>query len=263
MNSQLPALQSLPWCFARLSIKNLTTSINDQLCVVFYVVLLLQEKPGAAPLARSARDLHALIGILCRYHRLPTQRLMKAYRIARVHLPWANFTPPICNGIFRRMSCTEARPELHKYAGKDIEKTAAIDVDTEAGPTKEEQEDQRRSLSKPDTCSLLRKRPSREEYILGLEEEEIDSDILAYPSLDQKTQDAISKEYGALHEQIKNEGFYTCRYSEYAKDSIRWGILFAGFVFFLTSKWYITSAIFLGMFWVCLELAELTAMANI
>jgi delta8-fatty-acid desaturase len=107
-----------------------------------------------------------------------------------------------------------------------------------------------RSAPKKTGTSTARTKLSRAAYRATLEQQEIDSDIQAYPSLDFETQQAISHEYRDLHERIKSEGFYTCRYSEYGKDSIRWALLFAAFLFLLNAKWYLTSAAFLGMFWV-------------
>jgi len=93
---------------------------------------------------------------------------------------------------------------------------------------------------------------SRAAYTIGLEQKEIDNDIRDYPSLDADTQRAIIFDYRALHEKIKSEGFYDCRYSEYGKDCIRFAVLFSIFIFFLQAKWYLTSACFLGLFWVWL-----------
>lgn len=67
-----------------------------------------------------------------------------------------------------------------------------------------------------------------------------------------ETQRAILADYRALHEQIKAEGLYQCRYSEYAKESLRYGLLFSAFLYLLWCKWYLTSAMFLGLFWVSL-----------
>lgn len=189
---------------------------------------------------------------------------MKAYRIGRVELPWANLTPPIArtyidSSIEKDTTSSNADSEaewgdstLADSAAdvvttpnlKHIDEGQPISVDLDA-----RDEEKHADLKVPNTC-LLRRRVSREEYIADLEQKEIDSDILAYPSLDCQTQQAITKEYQALHERITREGFYTCRYSEYGKDSIRLAVLFAAFAFALSAKWYLTSAVFLGLFWV-------------
>ncbi|KAK3081011.1 hypothetical protein LTS18_011029, partial [Coniosporium uncinatum] len=90
---------------------------------------------------------------------------------------------------------------------------------------------------------------SRAAYTIGLEQKEIDNDIRDYPSLDADTQRAIVFDYRALHDKIKSEGFYECRYSEYGKDCVRFAVLFSIFIYFLQAKWYLTSACFLGLFW--------------
>ena len=40
--------------------------------------------------------------ISCSYHAPKTQRLMRAYRIGTVKLPWVNFVPPLHGGIYRK-----------------------------------------------------------------------------------------------------------------------------------------------------------------
>ncbi|KAF2624184.1 fatty acid/sphingolipid desaturase [Macroventuria anomochaeta] len=69
------------------------------------------------------------------------------------------------------------------------------------------------------------------------------------PSLDAETQQQILLDYRELHEQIKAEGLYQCNYSAYGWESIRYAALFAAFTYLLYSKWYLTSALFLGLFW--------------
>jgi delta8-fatty-acid desaturase len=83
-----------------------------------------------------------------------------------------------------------------------------------------------------------------------MEEKEIMEGLRENPSLDAETQQQIIMDYRALHEQIKAEGLYQCNYSAYGWESIRYGTLFTAFAFLLYSEWYLTSALFLGLFWV-------------
>lgn len=98
--------------------------------------------------------------------------------------------------------------------------------------------------------TALCKASQREQYATKLEQEEIAQGLLDNPAVDAETQRAIALEYRALHQQIKDEGLYQCRYSEYGKELIRYSILFAIFIYLLLAKWYLASAVFLGMFWV-------------
>ena len=79
---------------------------------------------------------------------------------------------------------------------------------------------------------------------------EINNDLRDYPPLDAKTQRNITLKYQALHQRVKDEGFYDCRYIEYGKELVRYAILFTIFFTLLRSEWYLTSAAFLGLFWV-------------
>jgi delta8-fatty-acid desaturase len=102
----------------------------------------------------------------------------------------------------------------------------------------------------PAISAAEEKKRYREQYAIEQEEREIEEGLRDNPSLDVETQKVIVQNYRALHQQFKDEGLYQCRYSEYAKESIRYGLLFAAFGGFLYIKWYMTSAVFLGLFWV-------------
>lgn len=98
--------------------------------------------------------------------------------------------------------------------------------------------------------AVFDKKAHRERYATEIEQKEIEDGLRDNPSIDMETQAAILQDYRELHQQFKDEGLYECRYSEYGKESIRYGFLFAIFAGLLYSKWYLTSAMFLGMFWV-------------
>lgn len=91
---------------------------------------------------------------------------------------------------------------------------------------------------------------SPDRYVASAVQKEIDDNVNDYPSLDATTQRNITRKYQALHQRVKNEGFYDCRYREYAKEAVRYTALFSVFFVALRSGWYMTSAAFLGLFWV-------------
>lgn len=78
----------------------------------------------------------------------------------------------------------------------------------------------------------------------------VEKGLRDYPSLDPKVQQRVVNRYRALHQQIRDEGLYNCRYVEYGKEMLRYTTLFACFLFALHHGWYMTSAVFLGLFWV-------------
>lgn len=80
-------------------------------------------------------------------------------------------------------------------------------------------------------------------------QEALDADIARYPSLDAATQRNITLKFRALHQRVHDEGYYDCRFSEYAKEMTRYAALFCVFLYLLHCKWYIASAIALGLFW--------------
>lgn len=90
----------------------------------------------------------------------------------------------------------------------------------------------------------------RKQHATTLEESEIADSKRDWPALDEATQRSIILEYRELHEEIKAKGLYSCKYYKYGIESIRYGLLFSAFFYLLYIKWYLTSAVFLGMFWV-------------
>lgn len=195
---------------------------------------------------------------------------MQAYRIGKVQQPWTNFIPPLRGGVFRRngddektdspasddegesawgsesTSSSLGTPSL----GPTLLEAGALDKETEKAGLNEDTANAWHTAALRKRNTFPTDKLSRAAYTAALEKQEIADDILAYPSLDVETQLAIRREYQALHEKIKADGHYQCRYSEYGKDSIRWLAMFAIFAYTLHIKWYWTSAMCLGLFWV-------------
>ncbi|KAL1629215.1 hypothetical protein SLS56_005438 [Neofusicoccum ribis] len=211
------------------------------------------------------------------YHFEKTLQIMKAYRIGRVQLPWTNLEPPIRAGP----SAHRKTPEL---AVDDEDSASSADVDdadsvfsakpdplsssnssvgisdSELDPVKDAYRDEagvrRRNVTNaPTSAGAKTTEPfptenlSRATYTAAMEQKEIADGIRNYPSLDAETQQAIRSEYEALHKLIQEQGLYNCPYGEYGKEMIRYSVLFAAFFYFLRIEWYLTSAVFLGLFW--------------
>lgn len=92
-------------------------------------------------------------------------------------------------------------------------------------------------------------------YTDSLIQDNVDKDLRDYPSLDPIVQQDIVQRYRQLHQQVRDEGLYSCRYTEYGKEMVRYTTLFIVFATALHYGWYLTSAVFLGLFWVRLVLA--------
>lgn len=73
-----------------------------------------------------------------------------------------------------------------------------------------------------------------------------------FPALDPEIQDEITSKYMELHQRINEQGLYNCPYVQYGKEMVRYLSLFALFLVALRHEWYLTSACFLGLFWVSL-----------
>ncbi|OAA74859.1 delta 8-(E)-sphingolipid desaturase [Akanthomyces lecanii RCEF 1005] len=94
-----------------------------------------------------------------------------------------------------------------------------------------------------------RKHMTPEQYTQWAMQQQRETDMDEYPSLDQDVQLAITAKYMKLHEQIDAQGLYECPYLEYAKEMARYTTLFAMSMFALYKTWYLVSAFFLGLFW--------------
>lgn len=209
---------------------------------------------------------------------------MKAYRIGRVRLPWTNLEPPIRAGpdAYRNFSHARDDTDADVSIVDDGEvdhlmvetATTVSDSDDQAdsssifsanlnpgeplssrnssvGPEETESDCKRRDVPvDASSCPINVKNLSREAYTAAMEKKEIADGIRDYPSLDPATQQTIRSEYDDLHQRIKDQGLYNCPYSEYGKELIRYSMLFFSFLYLLHIGWYLTSSVFLGMFWV-------------
>ena len=194
---------------------------------------------------------------------------MKRYCIGRIVGQWKNMTPPIQGGVYQvqEEDDTESSSDIPSIIIDDDKQDSGIDCDTASdtssidlsikkGPHKRlvyghdnaiERIDSAVDIAyKDETTTRLR---SPAEYVANTVQEEIDADVAKYPSLDFDTQRDIALKFEALHQRVKDEGFYQCRFIEYGKEMVRYSTLFALFIFTLKKEWYFVSACFLGLFW--------------
>jgi delta8-fatty-acid desaturase len=215
--------------------------------------------------------------------------MMGAYRIGRIDYPWVNFTPPIRGGIFRKYQDEEeiisSEDENHSLGSRSASFSSNSSATSlELAPSKDElarlipsisntspsrgsdQDKEKevnrrravkgRSTSDPHSgLRYLKGKPlpshqTPDAYTAETIQSEVDYDLANYPALDPDTQRNITLKYQELHQLVKDGGFYQCRYSEYGKEFIRYSLLFSIFLVTLHYGWYMTSAAFLGLFWV-------------
>ncbi len=200
---------------------------------------------------------------------------MKAYRIGRKPIGlWLNLTPPVRGGTYETHD-TPTPPASEDLT--DTEEDIADDTASEASDRSSASSftsSEGRSVSsierKAQTVleAQLRERVSTRRHATPedalrhesafpafidadmLVRQECDRDICDYPSLDPAVQQDITQKYRALHQKVQDEGYYDCPYLEYGKEMVRYVALFAIFIVALRHGWYITSAAFLGLFWV-------------
>lgn len=178
--------------------------------------------------------------------------------------------PPIQGGVYRvqEEDDAESSSDDASIVTDDDKQDSGIDCDTASetssidlsinskGPYKRlvyghdnaiERIDSAVDVSSKDTTPTTARSPA--EFVANKIQEEIDSDVAKYPSVDFDTQRDIAFRFEALHQRVKDEGFYECRYIEYGKEMVRYSTLFALFISTLRMEWYFISACFLGLFW--------------
>ncbi|KAL5116644.1 hypothetical protein ACEQ8H_005393 [Pleosporales sp. CAS-2024a] len=206
------------------------------------------------------------------YHSKKAILMMTKHRIGRVELPWTNLVPPIRSqdyypNLEKRKLRKESFGSSHSHGEKsrrgrsvDLGSAAVLVgkkligndscVSRHASIPAEISEVPAVPIVERSTHDMAREKMAhREQYAIQQEQREREEGWRDNPSIDPETQRAIILEYRALHEQFKREGLYQCPYSAYAWESLRYVALFAAFGYFLHIKWYITSAMFLGLFW--------------
>lgn len=206
---------------------------------------------------------------------------MNKYRIGRIAGPqWVNFTPPIRGGIYREYteeaqykpedesgddtgsywsssleSLNSSTTSLNSVTVGDVDHSAIIsnypnNGDDQYSSSVPEDRTTKRRHDSPTAQRNDHLRLSPKDYTSSTVQKAIDDDVRVYPSLDAETQQAITLKYQILHQRVKDEGFYECQYLEYGKELVRYTLLFSLFITLLRAKWYLTSACFLGLFWV-------------
>lgn len=243
--------------------------VSAVLATILFRRFRLEGRPGFCSDAHTSADQP-----ICRFHAASTLKLMNAYRIGYILEPWTNLTPPIRGGIYKKI-VIEVEEDTNSSTDTDVgsdsdcisvgssvtslESLASIHTACDVPKIKASHDSEdvataeglrhRRKKDIPQAPTLGELSPDA--YIASTIRGEIEDGIRAYPSLDAETQRSINLKYRNLHQRVKAEGFYECRYIEYAKEATRYSILFISFILALRQGWYMTSAALLGLFWVC------------
>jgi sphingolipid 8-(E)-desaturase len=160
---------------------------------------------------------------------MDTLKRMRRHQIGIINETWVDITPPI----------SEVNGEFSTRNDLSVE---SLDVVTGSHPTTSAEWLKSRSL----TDQIQSKQQSS---LIDSHHLEVKLDQSKYPSLDVKTQRAISDSFQALHETIRRHGLYQCKFSSYTKEISRYLLLFVTFCALFKAGWIVSSAVFLGLFW--------------
>lgn len=207
------------------------------------------------------------------YHSAETLARMKAFSVGVTpsDTPWVNLSPPIqaSPGPNVEDVLKAKREKEEALIAAALEKATAADVPASRDSLTTCSESRKKGAcrSRVNSPTLAEQAPpvpapvhvmtekmdasktSRSEFIHAAETREIEIDLASFPALDGATQAYIASRYRALHDSVKNNGLYDCYYRNYAKECVRYALLFSAFWFLLRLEWYLTSAVCLGLFW--------------
>jgi delta8-fatty-acid desaturase len=209
---------------------------------------------------------------------------MRGYRIGVINEPWIDFEPPISGGTFDFGNQEEKVQEVPTSIAIECEISSLAaggclkDDDTASNCGKQCLNSTQQCLS-TESIQFVRSFDSDEAFLTNKKQWfqdlssvsdtlkqcsskydaaqfidhatrlTVDIDLNEYPSLDAETQRNISVNFRKLHEKVRENGLHLCNISNYGMEVVRYITLFSLFIFALSCEWYITSAVFLGLFW--------------
>ncbi|KAJ4321142.1 hypothetical protein N0V84_005494 [Fusarium piperis] len=195
------------------------------------------------------------------YHSEATLRSMRPYRIGRKQGSWVNRTPPIRGGIFRReadtlllsdssvASCSSGVSDTDESVDDSVSSASSIcSCGDDAAVHNKDCGLHHRMARKPSSAKAIKHSATLRVANAAISRE-IERDSATYPSVNPEVQRDIARKYQRLHQRIHDEGLYNCPYIEYGKEMVRYTTLFTLFAVTFYHQWYITSAVFLGLFW--------------
>ncbi|CAN6664274.1 hypothetical protein TRVA0_035S01618 [Trichomonascus vanleenenianus] len=215
---------------------------NGEILVIYHGKVLklnnwLNRHPGGdkAVLHMVGRDASDEIDV---YHAEETKRVMAAFQIGRVEMPWKNFVPPIQGGHFRTLA--------------EMDQDEAIALSSGSTPTSRHGQKCRSSGEYGIDYSSLNE--STAKVMDDYDNARLAADKLKYPKVDIETQRAIVEKFRRMHHEFVEEGFFQCNYWGYFREACRIGTLFflAYYLFGYKDRsklWLFLSAVCLGLAW--------------
>ncbi|TFK41230.1 delta 8-sphingoloid desaturase protein [Crucibulum laeve] len=162
------------------------------------------------------------------YHHEDTIKLVPRYSIGRVELTdagWEPLVPPVMSGWVRRLG-SSGKQEWYNEA-----KAERSTEDTQLSPSSQILLVEKDTTSQATTPSLSTLEPPP-------------------TGLSLKVQARHSKAYRELHQRIIDAGLYKTRYiTGYGPEIARYVLLACISAYAYSHSWFITSAVFLGLFW--------------
>ena len=209
---------------------------------------------------------------------------MRSYRIGVIDEPWNDFEPPVSGGTFNvgdqeeKIEALPRRSEMECHlpavpAGRYTQNGSKVIDCSKQCPNGTRQCLSTESMQfvqsfhcdeavltnkkqwfadmscVSDTLKHSSSKYNTGQFIDQATQLAVNVDLNEYPSLDAKTQRNISVNFRKLYRKVRASGLDQCSISNYGMEVVRYVTLFSLFILALRYQWYITSAVFLGLFW--------------
>ena len=136
---------------------------------------------------------------------------MHLYQIGRIVEPWVNLRPPLRGGIVR------LHPEKEDLVNSDDDLSVAASVNAFSRASHRHQESfdntSRRRQDEDSSDKPQGYHAWSQAYVTKLVQGDVDDDLRDYPSLDADTQRSINLKFQALHQRVKEDGYYHCNFN--------------------------------------------------
>lgn len=213
------------------------------------------------------------------YHSEETASVFSRWKIGTINYEWHNMLPPIQGAIYKQESMAKLslnndtlgkllESESPYVLGSDISSMTSVEPDAAdsaplhpqyarsgypLGPvrpvvpqTVEYVSVENKDLLFPQVKDVV---VDPKELMRQFDDQLTRRDLYDLPALDYKTQNDIRAKYNELHARVIKKGLYKCHYSDYVREIVKISSLFLYSFSFLKLKYYVLSAIFIGMAW--------------
>ena len=185
-------------------------------------------------------------------HSPEAQAHMLKFVVGKIEGRWENFIPPIQGGHFRKLEDdVEGGSESSEAEDSFSSSSSTAPPSPVFDPVEGAEVRQRKQyLDSPMITTtledLVENQNVQEKPALTTN---ASNDLSSYPSLDFVSQEKIITAYRSLNVRLREAELYSCPYSAYGVECLRYALIFSLSMYLLHTSHYFLSGCFLGLFW--------------